>query len=152
MSNFLPNYRVLTFVGKRSFIFCLIVFVSVLTANAQTMGNAQNNIDSRLRSSARVDPATQAMQLQVSLGSYPGRNGLSVPITVSYSSKVWQIQYQATLTRPYGEFDSTYQPTYGDGSASGWTSNLDADLFAQSPKIEFYDGNGVQLLMGRHNS
>ena len=155
MSSLSNNRRTLTFVGKRFFILCVVILASLLATNAQTMGNAQNNIDSRLRSSARVDPATQAMQLQISLGSYQGRNGLNVPITLSYSSKVWQIQFQASQTIgtwDFHETDSTYLPTYGDGSASGWVSNLDANFFAQAPKIELYDGSGVQLLMGRHST
>ena len=95
--------------------------------SAQDIKNAGDAIDYRMRTDAHVDPASLAMQLQIPLGKYAGRDGNDLPITLYYSSKLWRIQFQVseTIGGPGGDIDSTYLAKYAESSASGWTSSLD---------------------------
>ncbi len=76
---------------KTAIIFSILATI-LLWQNtfAQTLRNTENSVDSGKRSGLTVDPITQALQLQIPLGSYPQRNG-NFPVALSYSSKLWQI-------------------------------------------------------------
>jgi RHS repeat-associated protein len=102
--------------------FCLAAATLFGVAQAQET-NPQAAVDSLMRSSLHVDPASGAMQMQIPLGEYRGRGGASLPVMLSYSSKVWQIRHLSTITCS-GEPMSVFNPVYAKGSASGWTSNL----------------------------
>lgn len=65
-------------------------------------GQKPNTADQTLHSTGRVNPSTLAMEMQIPLGSYPGR-GLSLPINLSYSSKLWRMKY-IRMTPVYGNF------------------------------------------------
>jgi hypothetical protein len=120
-----------------SLVWCTLYFAPSPAA-AQNIKNPQSAVDDRARSQAHVDPATLAMQLQIPLGVYSGRNGMSLPITLQYSSKVWRIKH--VRTNPCGgEPNSTYRPEFTKSSAAGWTSSLDWLGWPQDPSIETYD-------------
>lgn len=101
-------------------ICCLLLLAS--PSLAQNIQNTQNAADFKERSDLHIDPATLSMQLQIPLGSYPGRGGADFPITLYYSPKLWRMNYVANYIN---EGFSTYRPVYSESSASGWTSNLD---------------------------
>lgn len=94
-----------------------------LAQNANVQ-NAQNTVDFKMRSDARIDPSSLSLQLQIPLGNYPGRGGAGLPVTLYYSSKLWRIEHKDT-TVSNGETDSRFQAKYGDSTAAGWTSSLD---------------------------
>src|SRR5918912_3276899 len=58
---------------------------------AQNVKHTQNNLDQALRSDFRVDPTTLGLGFQLTLSGYPGRGGTSMPVTLSYSSKLWRM-------------------------------------------------------------
>ena len=83
--------------------------------------------DQNLRSNLRVNPSTLAVEFDLTLNSYPGRGGLAVPITLSYSSKVWRVGYQAYKPSIQNTFDGQFLEGYTELSAAfngGWTSSI----------------------------
>lgn len=89
--------------------------------------NTKNNPDSVLKSGLSVDPATLGFSLRIPLGSYPGRNGVDVPVVINYSSKVWRMRFidRREYPRP-GEYNgNVLEPLFSEDSLSGWTSSLD---------------------------
>jgi RHS repeat-associated protein len=141
------------FLGTRlSRLFLLLVagFLSTGTAIAQN-GNVaypENAIDSRMRTSMRVDPTSGALQFQITLGNYPGRAGAGMPIILNYSSKLWRVEHVSTMggCDQWGHCypqDSDYAAYFAESSAAGWTSNLDWFIWpsGESP-IQSYDGLG----------
>jgi hypothetical protein len=57
------------------------------------------NADHNLKSNARVNPTTLAMEFSIPFGSYAGRNGNSMPLAINYSSKVWTMKSHDFRTR-----------------------------------------------------
>jgi RHS repeat-associated protein len=133
--------------------FAVILWCGLAPASAAAQAsfipsNAQNAVDYRERTEARVDPATGALQFQIQLGSYKGRGGLDLPVTLYYSSKVWDIRHLGTIMRGSGctgcegEPDSIFGGFFGLHSAAGWTSNLDWFKWGEPVTFETYDESG----------
>lgn len=85
--------------------------------------------DQNLKSLARVNPSTLAMEMSLPLMTYPGRNGNSLPVGLTYSSKVWGMKAAHTWWYPAAHGDDRKYVTdlnaiYGERTAAGWTSNL----------------------------
>jgi hypothetical protein len=59
-------------------------------------------VDLGLRGNLTVNPSTRAVEIQIPFGSYAGRAGVNVPISISYSSKVHRIKYEAYNPGQYG--------------------------------------------------
>src|SRR5712692_6330651 len=116
------------------------LFAVVTMAQAQNIQNPQSAVDNLMRSSLRVDEASGAMQMQVPLGDYRGRGGASLPVTLHYSSRVWNIKYIDTI-QCSGEPVSSYFGDYAHSSASGWTSSVGWFLPPQDPSWEIYDSS-----------
>ena len=113
-------------------VFCLMVSYSSIAQNTET---TKSKADQDLKSSARVNPSTLAMEFSIPLGGYPGRNGNSTPIVLNYSSKVWNIDLfnsrfdsgsvPSNPNYDYEAFDSTdNMPMFAERSIAGWTSSL----------------------------
>src|SRR2546421_9333036 len=85
------------------FSFFWYVLIGTLPVQGQNIQYTKNTADLKLRNNLSVNPSTRAVELQIPLGDYPGRAGSNLPVTISYSSKVWRIDYQA------------YRPNYLDG-------------------------------------
>jgi hypothetical protein len=125
------------------------------STNRQTPEVGQTR-DQNLRSVARVNPSTLAMEMDVSLGAYPGRNGNSFPFNFSYSSKVWKIKSGVLwwYSTPGGirRYVNDVHSIYGERTAAGWTSSLlpprlDTELLAydQYGKSFNFELDEVQL-------
>jgi YD repeat-containing protein len=119
----------------------LIVLLLFLTnAFGQQTGN-ENSADRVLRGSGRVNASSLGMEFDLPLGGYPGR-GIDVPVSLSYSSKVWR-------NKPYFSYEyigpganSTFcipssEMKFAEDTASGWTSSLAV------PYIEYTGVNTV---------
>ncbi len=107
--------------------------------------DTSNNADQNLKSIARVNPSTLAMEMSVPLMTYPGRNGNSLPIGFSYSSKIWRMQSRSTWWYSFQHSNVTKYVTdigaiFGERSAAGWTSNLVPPRIEE--KVEIYNENG----------
>ena len=116
----------------------LMLLLMVAAVFAQDTKNTDYSPDKSLKSNARVNPSTLAMELSVPIAGYPGRAGNSLPVSFDYSSKVWEVQFVSTWESQYGLRTDT-RPVYAKRSAGGWSSNLG------SPRIDYkfdlYDGS-----------
>ena len=109
-----------------------LILALVISSSAVFAQENENTADRALKGSGRVNPSTLAMEISIPLGSYPGR-GINVPISLSYSSKVWRMEsLEQTSTSLGGSpcYTVSY-PMYGEKSASGWTTSL------ETPYIEY---------------
>ncbi|CAN5583910.1 hypothetical protein BH10ACI1_BH10ACI1_15900 [soil metagenome] len=84
---------------KISFLFALTAILFILIPSVSAQNTSQNvgsdhTADKNLKSMARVNPSTLAMEFSVPFMNYPGRSGNSLPFGVSYSSKVWRMDDQ----------------------------------------------------------
>ena len=123
-------------------VFVALSLVSLLFAIpmlAAGPSNSNDKADENLKSNARVNPSTLAMELSVPIASYPGRSGNSVPLVLHYSSKVWGLErynsgrFEESFgppTQPGTPFQVTtaedYLAKFGERSISGWTNSLSA--------------------------
>lgn len=119
----------------------LAVIISVfVTCFGQNVMPSDYKADQVLKSNARINPTSKAMELSIPIGGYNGRAGNGLPVSFNYSSKVWQLE--TFLGGPF-EFMSGVKtavtPLYAKRTAAGWSSNLG------SPRIEFppniYEGS-----------
>jgi hypothetical protein len=143
--------------GRCTELFLAITLLGLLSlsANAQTpqKPNTDSALDNRMRSDATVDPLTLSLQLSINLGSYPGRDGLALPITMNYSSHVWGIHHITTDKcgmSPDWMYYQLYRPEYGRGSMAGWTSPLGMSDWHGTVDLEFYDINGHPVSTGAY--
>lgn len=104
----------------------------ILSTNgfSQDKQYTENKPDQALRSSARIDPSTLGMSLEIPLGGAPGRAGVNLPISLRYSSKVPRINFSQSF-----EYNNNLNVwtrlAFSENSFAGWTSSLDP------PRIEF---------------
>lgn len=94
--------------------------------------------DQVLRSNARVNPSTLAMEMSIPLGTFPGRAGNSLSNTFNYSSKVWQFREYNTYANPSGSMFVGVVPFYARNSAAGWTSTLAPPRILRPDEIPYY--------------
>src|SRR5260221_10619601 len=83
------------FIKRKSFRLMLLMAVMaglLQTPFGQNVKNTDYSADKFLKSNARVNPSTLAMELSIPIASYPGRAESSLPAVFDYSSKVWQIK------------------------------------------------------------
>jgi RHS repeat-associated protein len=113
----------LGFSSSQVLIVLVMLFLGgIFSASAQSsVEDSKNKPDQTLRSNARINPSTLAMELSIPIDGLPGRAGATMPLVFNYSSKVWRI-------RARGEFETISGrkteagPDYADKSIAGWTS------------------------------
>jgi RHS repeat-associated protein len=138
-------------------LWMLIVLFFSANVIAQSPNSSDFKIDKNLRSSARVNPATLAMEFSLPLASYPGRDGNSVPVAFGYSSKVWSLKRwqfwhnelggTGTQINPFLVTNITeYMPMFGKDSFGGWTSGLRALQIAPDEDSYLVDGGPTNNL------
>lgn len=108
----------------------ILSFLIVLTVCPQNVQDMNYKADQSLKSNARINPSTRAMELAIPIGGYQGRAGNGLPIVFNYSSKVWQIHAMGSWEGYLG-IRTDSRPMYAKRTAAGWTSNLG------SPVIDF---------------
>ncbi len=139
MKRVIADYRWLTtFRHAAQSIFCVVLMLLFSGVSlAQYVRDMNYKADQALKSNARVNPTTLAMEISIPIGSYPGRAANNLPIVFNYSSKVWQIKSLYSW-ESWSAVKTDTRPMYGKRSAAGWTSNLGV------PRIDFqspvYDG------------
>ncbi|HRH40131.1 MAG TPA: RHS repeat-associated core domain-containing protein [Pyrinomonadaceae bacterium] len=128
-----------------SFVFSFIWVISLILLGAinglaQNARNTSYSPDKTLKSNARINPSTHAVELSIPISGYQGRAGNGLPVTFDYSSKVWEITPSSmSWTTPLGTHMQDAYPKYAMRTAGGWTSNL------TPPRIDYkfdaYEGN-----------
>ncbi len=126
----------------------------ILPALAQTAASSNfqttnKSVDFGGRGDSKVNPSTLGMEIQIPLGNYMGRAGLSLPVTLNYSSALWRINYNYYYPGTYtyngntlGNGFTSVVARYAEHSASGWTSSLGFPFLDAAPPQEC-DINGV---------
>ncbi len=110
----------------------LLLVLAALSVAAQDIQYSQSKSDYNSRSSFTVNPLTLALELNLPLGNYPGRAGMGLPISVNYSSKVWQTEYAGNAgMNVHGQ--GWGMPTYAKNSTAGWNISI------AEPRIENAD-------------
>ncbi|MCO6512692.1 MAG: hypothetical protein J5I65_18060 [Aridibacter famidurans] len=79
--------------------------------------DTEANADKILKGNGRVNPSTLAMEIDLPLGKYPGR-GINVPISISYSSKVWRMLSSTSTTYDQSPCHTESTPKFADDSAA----------------------------------
>lgn len=119
----------------------LLAGILALSATAQTIRYTDNTVDQTMRGSLNVDPSTLGMSFSLGLGNYPGR-GVGMPVTLNYSSKVWRLRFMTSIQGPSSVYTHN-MPEFGEHSAAGWTTTVDAPYWEYLPQS--YDFNGDPL-------
>lgn len=118
-------------------------------ALAQNVQYTNEAVDLGLRSIRTVNPSTRGVELQIPLGHYRGRGGLDVPVTLSYSSKVWTVEFQGYNTGappPHQpEAFTIVTAEYAKHSVAGWTSAIGMPILIFNQGTESTTRAAVQM-------
>jgi RHS repeat-associated protein len=123
---------------------CSALLWPALAPAQMNVQHTENKPDQVLKGDFRVDLSTLGMGITIPLGSYPGRGGVNLPLSLTYSSKVWRTDFLRTWVSqrsniPFNEL----MAKYAENSVSGWTSSLDTPLIEFTGLGKYYDGEGV---------
>lgn len=128
-------------------VFGVLFLIALISghAGAQNVRNTDYSPDQALKSNARVNPSTLAMELSLPIGGYKGRAGNGLPIALSYSSKAWEFKnhllpWQSSL----GLTINGITPQFAKRSAGGWTSSLGTPRIDY--KYEIYQGSSQNVM------
>src|SRR4030095_9658802 len=86
---------------KRTLISLVFIISSAAALFAQEAQDTKNKADQVLRSTGTVNPSTLGLEMNIPLGGYQGR-GITLPIGLNYSSKLWRFATMATWVTPHG--------------------------------------------------
>lgn len=107
--------------------------------------DTSGSVDQNSRSMARVNPTTLAMEINVPMSRYPGRNGNSLSIGLSYSSKLWELEdfLNWNYQQPFScniKHVSDLRPKYSKRAVSGWTSSISPPVIEEHYDVFDEDG------------
>ena len=98
-----------------------LLFAKPIEVFAQGAKDTENTADKNLKSSARINPSTLAMEFSLPLMGYAGRNGSSIPVSYSYSSKLWQMEmFRTWMWNSSTTID--LNAIFAKNTAAGWAS------------------------------
>lgn len=137
-------------------LFTASLLIGTARTQAQNVQHTKNSPGVGMRSVFTVNPATNALELQVPLGptGYPQRGGASTAPSVNYSSRIWRVAYSGPI---YGTSYGGPPPVVGtrvvprmaEDSRMGWTYGLAAPYVEQTAQEamggEVYDAWGNSL-------
>jgi RHS repeat-associated protein len=128
----------------------LCAVVVTLTVSGQ---KTKDKPDQNLKSMARVNPSTLAMEFSLPIFSYPGRGGNGLSLALNYSSKLW------TMERGNYHTDSNYISAYPSHTEvqltnnllakfsfrkiAGWTSSLRPPVLLEN--VDLYNQSGYDF-------
>ncbi len=125
-------------VMKRANIIASVWVILGIITTVFGQQHTENKADQTLHGSGRVNASTLGMEIDIPLGAYSGR-GINVPIGLSYSSKLWRLNY--SVSQPAVNNPDTCialnNARYGENSASGWTTSLAV------PHIEYVGADNI---------
>lgn len=145
--------------------FLLVLSIAALGAGQESQ-NTKNSADQMLRANGVVNPSTLGLEMNIPLGSYPGR-GINLPIGLSYSSKLWRFEPKRVWITPHyhnGEIQNnggdggaqdllsqgntfTYASAeYSENAASGWTSSLAQPYIEYTGLFTRFNGFGNPIV------
>jgi len=124
----------------------VVLLIATFPARAQHIQFTQGSVGSGLDNT-----------IEIPLRSYPGR-GISLPVTLKYSSRVWRIGYLSTVNN--GQYQSIGEAIYSEYATAGWTTTLDLPVvewpkntdtyyYSGKPFCHVCDSNLIQFRVGR---
>jgi RHS repeat-associated protein len=130
----------------------LLLCAVVVTLNVSGQ-KTTNKPDQNLKSMARVNPSTLAMEFSLPIFSYPGRGGNGLPLTLNYSSKVWTMERggyhtDSNLVTAYPQhtevqFTNNLLAKYSFHQVGGWTSSLRPPVLLEN--VDLYNQYGYDF-------
>lgn len=148
--------------APQSFVLSCILFIFVASlasseALAQNVQYTSLALDLAARNTRRINPATRAVEFHIPLGHYQGRAGLAIPVTLSYSSKLWQVEFQGFnpgAPPPHGGIQpfTIVTAEYADRTVAGWTSSVGFPTIDFQPSTRLYDAFGNPNVSGNCTS
>lgn len=154
-----PQPPIRPFSFDRQIVLLVCVFAIVLLcplptqAQSQSIQHTGNAIGKALRTDLKVNPLTQALEMQIPLGpsAYPQRGGGDDAVSIAYSSKVWRMAYSGTAMainpithQPY-PVKTLVAAQFGEHTRSGWTFSLNPPYVDADPHQENYDYSGTPI-------
>ena len=113
-------------------------------SSSTTSRGTDNKADQNLKSIARINPSTLAMEMSIPLMTYPGRNGNAQSVGFNYSSKLWRMRagqpwwyYQNTRLK----FVTDITTVFAERTAAGWSSNLLPPRIEEKSEVYSQDGH-----------
>jgi RHS repeat-associated protein len=125
---------------------CILILSLGTIVFGQNTQHTENKADQVLRGSGRVNPSSLGMEIDIPLGSYPGR-GINIPVGLSYSSKLWRLEYLRSQPRSSdpSQCVSVNNPQYGENSASGWTTSMAMPYIEYTGEDNLFDDKGFPV-------
>ena len=128
------------FGSRPIFLVFLLLFAAATSLFAQTnFQHTKNKVDQTLKSNARVNPSTLAMELSVPIADLPGRGGAAQPLVFDYTSKVWELRATGATFGP-PNYPVEALPVYSDKAMAGWTSSYGIPKIDST--LELHDCSG----------
>jgi RHS repeat-associated protein len=137
--------------GGRKLLRGLLVNLALLlflapAVPAQNTQHTENKADLVLRGSGRVNPSSLGMEFDLPLNSYTGR-GISVPVGLSYSSKLWRLDYSHSEPIPNNpKCRSVNRARYSESAAAGWTTTLAVPYVEYTGEGSLFDERGFPVV------
>jgi RHS repeat-associated protein len=130
--NRLASKRIVTASRRASWLIWAIACLAGMCASvrAQNVQFTQGSVGSGLDNT-----------IQVSLASYPGRGATNLPVTLSYSSRVWRLGHLATVNNQ-SYYQTIAEAIFSEYSTAGWKTSLDLPII-EWPKTDdtyYYSG------------
>lgn len=141
----LRKSRFLFLIKSAPFLIFFILNFSTNSFGQQAQHN-DNKADQSLRGSGRVNPSSLGLEMDVPLGNYSGR-GINVPVGLSYSSKLWRLEYLRSDPQGNNPGNCITKNTaeYGENSASGWTTSLAVPYIEYTGQDNIFDEKGFPV-------
>jgi YD repeat-containing protein len=139
--------------SSRFAVVVTLAFISAAFSAAvpgQNIKNTDFSPDKVLKSNARVNPSTLAMEMSVPLIGYAGRAGNGTPVTLSYSSKVWGMEnYGSEWLNNLDMTINDVRPLFAENTAAGWSSSLGPVRLDFSRDVYRNQGSGSSEMEGQ---
>ncbi len=107
----------------RALAVLIVIAWLAMSANAQNIQFTQGSVGSGLDNN-----------VQLTIWTYPGRGATSLPVTLSYSSRVWRIGHLKTVNNQ-SYYQSIAEAIFAEYSVAGWKSSLDLPI-VEWPKVD----------------
>ena len=102
----------------RTVVLTIVLSVMAVSASGQNVVYTQGSIGSGLENT-----------IQIPLQSYPGRGRASLPINLTYSSRVWRIGAITTINNNiWIKYQTITEAIYSENAVAGWKSSLDLPI------------------------
>jgi RHS repeat-associated protein len=126
----------------------LLLVLTAVPGSAPAQSNfehTKDKLDQTLRSNARVNPSTLAMELSIPIAALPGRGGAAMPLVFNYSSKVWELRATGADFGP-PNYPAEVRPTYSSRALAGWTTSYAVPGIDSATELYDCNGNATSLL------